>query len=162
MPGDRPPRERPHRLSDERYLGQISVALTCCVQHRRKLFTAPQVVSVFHEMLISATEREQTVVALYCFMPDHLHLILTGQTASARPLKAADRFKQLTGFWLAQNGSAFRWQKGFYDHIIRSEEEFWDQVYYVLNNPIRAGLVEEWPQYPFIGSSLWTIEELVG
>ena len=32
------------------------------------------------------------------------------------------------------------WEKESYDHIIRSEKEYWFQIDYVWNNPEKAGL----------------------
>jgi putative transposase len=40
------------------------------------------------------------------------------------------------------------WQKGFFDHMIRSHESYDEKWMYVRNNPVRAGLVlsaEDWP-----------------
>ncbi|HUI07086.1 MAG TPA: hypothetical protein VL486_08770 [Verrucomicrobiae bacterium] len=40
------------------------------------------------------------------------------------------------------------WQKGFFDHVLRSSESYEEKWLYVLQNPVRAGLVsraEEWP-----------------
>jgi len=40
------------------------------------------------------------------------------------------------------------WQKGFFDHLLRSEESHAEKWQYVRENPVRAGLcltAEEWP-----------------
>ena len=44
-----------------------------------------------------------------------------------------------------------RWQKGFFDHILRSEESYSVKWNYVRDNPVRAGLVKEWSRWPFLG-----------
>ena len=36
------------------------------------------------------------------------------------------------------------WQSEYYDHIIRNEEDFYNQLNYILSNPEKAGL-ENWP-----------------
>ena len=41
------------------------------------------------------------------------------------------------------------WQAESYDREIRNETEFWRVIKYVLNNPVKAGLVREWKAYPF-------------
>jgi hypothetical protein len=41
-----------------------------------------------------------------------------------------------------------RWQKGFFDHLIRHSESYSQKWEYVRQNPVRAGLVSspgEWP-----------------
>jgi hypothetical protein len=39
--------------------------------------------------------------------------------------------------------------EGFYDHALRKEEDIRVVAEYIINNPVRAGLVKEWRDYPF-------------
>lgn len=48
------------------------------------------------------------------------------------------------------------WQKGFYDHVIRSEESLNRVAWYILMNPIRAGLVRNTAEWPF---SDWVVAD---
>lgn len=41
------------------------------------------------------------------------------------------------------------WQAESYDREIRDETEFWRVIKYILNNPVKAGLVTKWKEYPF-------------
>ena len=41
------------------------------------------------------------------------------------------------------------WQKESFDHYVRDKKEFWRILNYILNNPVKAGLVEKWEDYPF-------------
>jgi len=41
------------------------------------------------------------------------------------------------------------WQAESYDHIVRDEAEWERIVRYVLNNPVKAGLVSEWWEWPY-------------
>ncbi len=41
------------------------------------------------------------------------------------------------------------WQEEYYDHYSRSEAEWLRTIRYVLNNPVKAGLVKEWQQWPW-------------
>ena len=43
------------------------------------------------------------------------------------------------------------WQKGFFDHILRSGDSYAEKWEYVRDNPARAGLVEKWNEWPFVG-----------
>lgn len=40
------------------------------------------------------------------------------------------------------------WQSESYDRVIRSSDELENTIRYVLNNPVKAGLVEEWTNWP--------------
>lgn len=39
------------------------------------------------------------------------------------------------------------WQHESYDHVVRDDGEFDRIVNYVLNNPVKAGLVKEWKEW---------------
>lgn len=86
---------------------------------------------------------------LCCLMPDHAHLIIEVNDKNlidvVRDLKSVT-----TREWWKHGGSGKLWQRSFYDRGIRNIDEFETTVTYILNNPVRAGLVEEWESYPFI------------
>lgn len=50
---------------------------------------------------------------------------------------------------LDRTGNAF-WQKDNYDHYVRNGKEFDNIVSYILNNPVKANIVEDWQDYPFL------------
>jgi len=43
------------------------------------------------------------------------------------------------------------WQRYFYDHVLRNEEDLKNVALYVLENPVRKGMVENWQDYPYCG-----------
>ena len=43
------------------------------------------------------------------------------------------------------------WQEGFFDHILRSDESMAQKWEYVRDNPVRAGFVRLWTEWPFQG-----------
>ena len=43
------------------------------------------------------------------------------------------------------------WQKGFFDHVLRTGESYAQKWNYVSENPVRAGLVSEAGDWPFAG-----------
>ncbi len=49
-------------------------------------------------------------------------------------------------------GSDKVWQRSFFDHALRDEESLEAVARYIVSNPVRAGLVEDWRDYPFVGS----------
>jgi putative transposase len=143
-------RSRVQRLPDHRYEGCVAVAFTACLKSRDPYFTTQDVVDPHREVLAEETLRAGCVAYGYCFMPDHLHVVLLGIADHARPKDAFIRFKQRSGFLLGKNSAA--WQKSFYDHVLRDTADTPRQVLYVLNNPVRAGLVSDPREYPFSGA----------
>ena len=128
-----------------------------CIQRRRCLFVESSLVNVFVGFLKQVAEKH-TFRAIYCFMPDHLHLICMGYEDRSDVLSGAGDFKQITGYWLSSRHLNLEWQDSFYDRIIRRPEELGQKVRYVLENPVRAGLVAEWRDYPFTGAIGFDLE----
>jgi len=100
--------------------------------------------------------KAECLVGIYCFMPDHLHVIACGQSDNANSKHAIDAFKRDSGRWIAHP-----WQGDCYDHIIRRNEDWRRQVAYVLRNPVRGKLVEDPYAYPFTGSIGYDLGELI-
>jgi REP element-mobilizing transposase RayT len=70
-------------------------------------------------------------------------------------LKVIGRAKSATTrVWWTRGGINALWQESFHDHGIREQQDFDATVNYVLNNPVDAGLVEEWESYLLIGGAL--------
>ena len=87
----------------------------------------------------------------YCLMPNHVHVVLS-LPEDAPPLTKT--LQQLKGYTALQANRLLGrtgtfWQPESYDHIIRNSEEMQRVVAYVLNNPVKAALVESWDQWPY-------------
>jgi len=111
--------------------------------------------------LIASSQRFGFTTTAYCLMPDHAHLLTTGNRADASlPALVAD-WKQRTGFaWHRRSGRRL-WQKGYYDHILRSDEAHVSIARYIFENPVRAGLVKDAREYPWLGSDRFSVEEIM-
>jgi len=78
---------------------------------------------------------------LLVIMPDHLHVL------ASFPVDV--NLKTFVGSWkryLAKN-NRIQWQRDFFDHRIRNDENLDEKSEYIRQNPIRAGLVtkyEDW------------------
>ena len=53
------------------------------------------------------------------------------------------------------------WQDSYYDHVVRPEENLAGIVSYIIENPVRAGLVISPFDYRFVGSGIWSLGELL-
>jgi REP-associated tyrosine transposase len=79
---------------------------------------------------------------LFLLMPDHVHMLATfGPNAGMG--KVIRNWKRHTA-----RHTGIRWQRDFFDHRLRNDESLEEKAAYILNNPVRAGLVaqtEDWP-----------------
>lgn len=145
-------RERPHRLPLASYRGEVAVAFTLCLRERVRLFENRDIVRHFVAALTTGCAQQGCVVPVYCFMPDHVHVVTLGQAESSDGWRAIVGFKQRTGYWLARTHPCVSWQRNFFDHLLRTQEDLATHVRYVAENPVRKQLVPEWRAYPFSGS----------
>jgi putative transposase len=80
-------------------------------------------------------------------MPDHAHLLLSFPEGGKRIQTVVSKWKGWTTKTIG-----IRWQRDFFEHRLRREESFREKADYILDNPLRAGLIsraEDWP-YVFI------------
>lgn len=153
-----PIREKRHRLIPELYVGERVVSFTGCVKYRKKLFTNLEIFLKMEEFLLSSMMKHQCDAYIYLFMPNHFHFILTGNNEKSSIKKCIDLFKQKSGFYISQNQKGYRWQKDYYDRILRQHENLIANIKYILNNPVRAGIVDYWKDYKFMGSTIYNLD----
>lgn len=144
-------REKKHRLPREHYCGQVITSFTACIANRNTPFTMLATVDSFIAILRSITVK-YTCSVIYCFMPDHAHIIIFGNTIESDTYIAMVIFKVQSGAWFNIHLNEYKWQKDFHDHILRDDEDIDEHVLYVVNNPVRKGLVKTWIEYPFTGA----------
>jgi hypothetical protein len=96
-------------------------------------------------------------VYAYCFMPDHLHLIVTGESESSELPGMVQAFKSLAAGVVRKIGVFDLWQKGYYDHVLRTGESMDSAAWYVFMNPVRAGLVGRVGEWGFSGSFVFEL-----
>jgi putative transposase len=148
------------RIKGFPYVGFHRYSLTVCTKDRQPLFVeADTVTSVLTSIRQCAATCGFAVLA-YCFMSDHVHLIVSATTDTADLRMFMSRWKQRSGYVHRQRTGEFLWQPSYFDHVLRDEEATRRAVKYVLENPVRKGLVAEFQQYPFSGSDVFSIDEL--
>lgn len=86
----------------------------------------------------------------WVIMPDHVHWLFQLQntlTLSTVMKTFKARSAHRINAHLNRQGSL--WQKAFYDHAVREEEDIRQIARYIVANPLRTGLVEKIGDYPY-------------
>lgn len=91
----------------------------------------------------------------FCVMPNHVHAVLApAEDEDGRPLSLPAILHSLKRYTAAEANrllgqqGAF-WQHESYDHVIRDPDEWGRVIGYVLHNPVKAGLVADWEEWPW-------------
>jgi REP element-mobilizing transposase RayT len=89
---------------------------------------------------------------VFCLMPDHIHMLWMSLGPGSDQLLAVEFFRKHARPHL----HPFEWQRQGYDHVLREKERkrkaFQKTAFYILENPVRAGLVETARDYPYSGT----------
>ena len=98
-------------------------------------------------------EELDVMVLAYCIMSNHVHVVLQlPDTPEFSPAKMMQRLKGRTALEankLLQRQDEPFWRHESYDHLVRDGREGERIIAYVLQNPVKAGLVEDWTQWPY-------------
>ena len=152
---------RPRRLEGFSYVGCYRYFLTTCTYERRHTFLDHTIATQTIEQFRTTSRDEGFSLLAYCVMPDHMHALLEGLTDESDFRRCAKMAKQRSGAAYALTSETPLWQKGYYEHVLRDEEVSKEIAFYIIANPVRAGLVQSPDDYPFSGSDAWTIRELM-
>ena len=83
---------------------------------------------------------------LILVMPDHIHAIASFRWRDEKQMSSVIRdLKRYT----ARNAD-IQWQRDYFDHRIRSEQDHRNTWSYIMENPVRAGLVSHPDEWEFL------------
>ena len=151
---------RPPRLDGFEYIGLYRYFLTFSARSRRAVFTDTITARETLAQVLRTASKEHFSILAYCLMPDHVRLLVEGTTERADVRRFAKMSKQRSGAAHALRCRGRLWQEGYHDRILRKDEDVKDIARYILENPVRAGLVRVPTDYPYLGSEIWTLTEL--
>jgi REP element-mobilizing transposase RayT len=152
--------KRPPRIKGISYIGISAYFLTICASNRSRPFVEPGCARAVGEQFLRTAQAYRFATDAYCLMPDHFHALVEGLADDSDLRRFVAMFKQRTSFEHRRSTGARLWQEGYYEHVLRTQEPRLAIAAYIVNNPIRSGLCGTLEQYPFIGSSRYTLAEL--
>jgi putative transposase len=141
-----PDRRHPAHGVRNRLNEPIIVFLTVCTKHRAAWLAT----SINHALLREVwTQATGWLVGRYVIMPDHLHLF-------AAPGSLVIELDPWVRYWKSQFTKQHpekgdRWQTDHWDSRLRSGESYDSKWEYVVQNPVRHGLVERAEDWPYQG-----------
>lgn len=126
--------------------------VTICAAESEKPFLKKKIANAITESIDFLRSKKNVLVFAYCLMPDHLHLLMSLPEKSESLSKIMKDFKSYTTkIYRERMNQGGLWQRGFYDHIVRKREDLMQICEYILDNPVRKGLVENSNDYEYSG-----------
>ena len=123
--------------------------VTAVAQQRQPHFRRSSMAELFLETLFHYRGEKVFLLHEFVVMPDHAHLIITPSSKFSLE-KAVGRIKGGSSFQVGKHVSSKIevWQPSFTQHLILDEDDFQKHRDYILDNPVRAGLVRHREDYP--------------
>jgi REP element-mobilizing transposase RayT len=154
------PHYYPRHLQNFDYVGMHRYFLTFCTDGRAKRFESQEELDVAHSQILRAAVEQGFELTAYSYMPDHAHLLVRSTYEAAEGLTFIRLAKQYSAFHYKRRFGCRLWQRYGYEHVLREDIEEAATIRYIIDNPVRAGLVSHPAEYPFTGSMRYTMEEL--
>jgi putative transposase len=123
--------------------------VTTATDRRAPLFLDPRAAGAVIDALKWLDKEGRFRLAAALLMPDHLHAVFELKTGTLpQVMHSLKSYTAKQVKYLLQLPSAV-WQEQYLDHAVRKSESLNDVVLYMLHNPVRAGLVKDFHEYPF-------------
>jgi REP element-mobilizing transposase RayT len=118
--------------------------VTICVEKRKPVLANE---SAFKAFKTAAAKLTQWTLLAAVLMPDHMHVIVSPmQNRDAKIGNLSGALKR----WIRRElNASWQWQPGCFDRLLRSGESLHDKWLYLEENPVRAGLVNRWEDWPY-------------
>jgi putative transposase len=146
------PWRKRHHLPDDVFADQRHiVSITICTADKRQWLKVDSLAKVVRDEILRI-HLDHPVLG-FCLMPDHVHLLLCNSTVPVG--KIMNLLKGRTSHRIRKTHPTLQvWQRGYWDHIVRRQEGLYTVLQYIFQNPVRAGLVESWWEYQWLGSPM--------
>jgi putative transposase len=154
-------RKHPRRLDSADYLGYRAYSLTICTYNRTRPFIDAVTVDLILLQFLRTAIDERCEILAYCFMPDHVHIVLIAHAENSDLQRFVRLAKQRSGFVFTRTTGLRLWQESYFDRTIRKVEDLPAVVEYIIRNPLRVGLVAAPVEYAYWGSQRYSREELL-
>ncbi|WP_458789442.1 REP-associated tyrosine transposase [Adonisia turfae] len=133
---------------------------TVVAYNRQQLFETPEMVELLRASFRKVKQRHPFTIDAIVILPDHLHCLWTLPQGDAnfstrwRLIKSEfsrhcpEEYKQLRSLARYKKQEQTVWQRRFWEHLIRNEDDFARHVEYIHYNPVKHGLVQnphDWP-----------------
>jgi putative transposase len=120
---------------------------------RRPVFANPLVARIADRVLRDEVRHCDGRLLLYCVMPDHVHAVI--QVGSVELISVIRSYKAYVSRRCEEQHLPTKfWQPRFHDRGIRESDNLDELIKYITGNPVKAGHVSTWEEYPWIGGDL--------
>ena len=108
MQKEKPKYPKRPRIGYFSYEGHYSYFITICTNSKREVFVSSEAVNLVLDYLKMAASQCNFQVYTYCFMPDHLHLLIVADNEKSDLKEFLRIFKQKSSYCLSVKQKVYR------------------------------------------------------
>ena len=116
----------------------------CCTPRGQDQLTNPPIFARMMESIELYVRSSKWWVESFLAMPDHWHALIAFPEL-ARMEKSIRDWKR----YVAKKAKV-TWQDGFFEHRLRSRQSADEKWHYILQNPVRRGLISDANEWPYL------------
>ena len=131
-----------HKIHFEGRFGATYFITICCREKGHNCLCRENISKEIFKTAAIYDDRQLWYLELMLLMPDHLHALISIDGDASLSSTLGNFKRAMTKF------AGIEWQRNFFDHRLRCDENFEKKAAYIRNNPVRSGLVmneEKWP-----------------
>ena len=133
------------------YVPNATYFVTAVTRERSPVFAEEANLVLLRSTMRKAKEHHPFRMHAYALLPDHLHLLIyVPESSNISKLMQSIQWN-FTRNYKAAHGITTPvrlWQRGFWDHVIRDEDDFEGHLGYIHYNPVKHGYVSHPRDYP--------------
>ena len=137
------------------YVTGATYFFTVVTARRKPIFASGDAVDLLRRAFRHVRANHPFQIDAICILPDHIHCVWTlpegdsDHSTRWRLIKA--RFTRTCG----ENVARPVWQKRYWEHLIRDEEDFRRHVDYIHYNPVKHGLADRPIDWKYSSFDKW-------
>jgi REP element-mobilizing transposase RayT len=152
------PEEKKRRQDEERkkYFGRFEEYLDRVATGPHWL-TDERIAAIVSDAMHYRDEKVYELLA-FCIMPNHVHVVFSVERFAAVARRDSSRYiaTDIVGnlkWYTAMEANKILhrqgqfWQHESYDHVVRNGAELERIIFYVLDNPVKAGFISDWKDW---------------
>jgi REP element-mobilizing transposase RayT len=136
------PHETPSWVDPHKEIYFLSIN---CLNRSKNQLALPAIADKVFETVRHRQEKLLWWPHLFLLMPDHLHALLSFPPSGNSLQSVVSKWKE----WTAKE-IRIVWQRDFFEHRLRHDESRREKADYILQNPVRKGLVEKPELWRFV------------
>jgi REP element-mobilizing transposase RayT len=112
----------------------------------------PNVANVIWREVTAQIEADRIELLAACLMPDHLHMLARPRSVDIHTFVGRWKSHTTRRAWTAGHVGPL-WQPKMWDRTVRDSDDLAATFAYILDNPVRSGLVDTWEAWPWSWAS---------